>query len=82
MAGKCVDYIGDLNDYLDGILSISLCREIEEHIVQCQNCRIMVDSMKQTVILCRDGVREKLPESLEQKLNGVLRTRWEEHFKK
>ncbi len=82
MAGKCADYIGDLNDYLDGALSISLCRAIEEHIGQCQNCRIMVDSMKQTVILCRDGVREKLPESLEQKLKGVLRNRWEEHFKK
>ncbi len=82
MADRCVDYARDLNDYLDGTLGITLCREIEEHIGHCHNCRIMVDTMKRTVILCRDGVREKLPESLEQKLKGVLRTRWEEHFKK
>ena len=81
MADRCVDYARDLNDYLDGTLSISLCREIEEHIGHCDNCRIMVDTMKQTVILCRDGVREKLPDYLEQKLKGVLKARWEEHFK-
>jgi predicted anti-sigma-YlaC factor YlaD len=82
MANKCADYIKDLNDYLDGTLDLGLCKEIEEHVGHCDNCRIMIDTMKQTVILCRDGVEEKLPDTLERKLNNVLRTRWEEHFKK
>lgn len=82
MANKCAEYISDLNDYLDGTLDLTLCREIEEHVGHCNNCRIMIDTMRQTVILCRGGVEEKLPDSLERKLKGVLRARWEEHFKK
>jgi predicted anti-sigma-YlaC factor YlaD len=82
MVHKCADYIKDLNDYLDGTLDLGLCHEIEEHVGHCDNCRIMIDTMKQTVILCRDGVEEKLPDTLESKLKNVLRARWEEHFKK
>lgn len=81
MVNKCSDYLKELNDYLDGTLDKSLCHEIEEHVGHCQNCRIMIDTMKQTVILCRDGIAEKLPESLERKLGDMLKIRWEQHFK-
>lgn len=82
MADKCPDYINDLNDYLDGAIDPELCAEIEAHLGQCNNCRIMVDTMKQTVRLCREGKPEKLPASLENKLSGLLRKRWEEKFGK
>lgn len=82
MANKCAEYLKDLNDYLDGTLDPSLCREIKEHIGHCQNCRIMVDTMEQTVVLCRDGVDEKLPQALEGKLKNALQIRWNQHFKK
>jgi predicted anti-sigma-YlaC factor YlaD len=82
MAKKCPDYINELNDYLDGAIDPELCAEIEEHIGQCENCRIMVDTMKQTVKLCREGKAEKLPPSLENKLSGLLKKRWEKKFGK
>ena len=80
MGRKCLDYVNDLNDYLDGELDPSLCDEIERHIGHCENCRIMVDTMKQTVTLCREGQPEKLPAALEDKLNGLLKARWERKF--
>ena len=79
---KCKDYIKDLNDYIDGELDETLCAEIERHIGECKNCRIMVDTLKQTVTLCREGKREKLPDGLESKLNNLLRKKWEEKFGK
>ena len=82
MAAKCPDYINDLNDYLDGTIDSDLCAEIEKHIGQCENCRIMVDTMKRTVSLCRDGKREPLPEVLEGKLNNLLKDRWQKKFGK
>jgi len=82
MAGKCPDYISDLNDYLDGGVSPELCAEIEAHIGQCRNCRIMVDTLRQTVKLCREGTQESLPPELEEKLIGLLRKRWEKKFGK
>lgn len=82
MAKKCTEYLNTLNDYLDGELDDSLCEEIEEHLRGCNNCRIMVDTLKQTVSLCRDGQPEKLPPSLENKLNNLLRKRWQQKFGK
>jgi anti-sigma factor RsiW len=77
---ECPDYVKDLNDYLDGTLDKSLCAEIEKHVGQCDNCRIMVDTLRQTVKLCREGKPEPLPASLESRLNSLLRDRWEKKF--
>ena len=80
MAKKCEEYIGGLADYIDGDVDPSLCEEIERHIGQCKNCRIMVDTMRQTVQLCREGKPEPLPEALEQRLNSLLKARWDKKF--
>ncbi|HOP06184.1 MAG TPA: zf-HC2 domain-containing protein [candidate division Zixibacteria bacterium] len=82
MTKGCPDYINELNDYLDGAIDPELCAEIEAHIGQCNNCRIMVDSMRQTVRLCREGTPEELPEKLSARLNDLLRQRWEKKFGK
>ena len=82
MAKGCREYIEELNSFLDGELDDELCHEIEEHIGQCNNCRIMVDTMRQTVALCREGRREKLPPTLEDKLSSKLRERWNKKFGK
>ena len=82
MAKKCPDYISNLNDFLDGEIDPELCEEIELHLGQCKNCKLMVDSMRQTVKLCREGTEEKLPPQLEKKLNNILRERWNKKFGK
>ena len=80
MARSCRDYISDLNTYIDGEVDSELCAEIEKHLGQCKNCRIMVDTMKKTVVLCREGKIEPLPSSLEDRLSRMLKDRWEKKF--
>lgn len=80
MARKCEEFIKGLADYIDGDIEPELCDEIEKHIGKCNNCRIMVDTMRQTVSLCREGKEEKLPEALERKLTGMLKERWDKKF--
>lgn len=80
MAKKCRDYISNLNDYLDGELEPELCDEIERHVGQCENCRIMVDTLTKTVKLCRDGQSERLPEKLQKKLQDKLHQQWQKKF--
>lgn len=82
MSGKCPDYIHQLNDYLDGGMSPELCAEIEAHIGECRNCRIMVDSLRQTVTLCREGRQEELPPVIKEKLRSLLKHRWDQRFGK
>ncbi len=80
MGKRCLDYIKELNDYIDGELDSAICAEIEKHIGECNNCRIMVDTLKQTVRLCREGKPENLPAELESRLNNLLKARWNKKF--
>ena len=49
--GHCHDLLGSLSDYADGTLRDSICKEIEAHIADCENCRIVVDTFRKTVTL-------------------------------
>jgi anti-sigma factor RsiW len=80
MGKPCQDYISDISDYIDGEIDATLCEQIEKHLGECENCRIMVDTLRQTVTLCRDGKEEPLPPVLEEKLKALLRTRWNAKF--
>jgi anti-sigma factor RsiW len=78
--GRCEDLIQNLSDYIDGELDPELCSELEEHLKDCKNCRLMLDTMKMTVKLCKDGERRELPAGLNKKLNEQLARRWKNTF--
>jgi len=48
---QCDKLLGSLSDYVDGELREELCHEIEKHIAGCENCRVVVDTMKKTIYL-------------------------------
>ncbi len=76
----CNKYIQNIVDFVDGEIDKSLCTELENHLKGCRNCRIMVDTLRQTVVLCREGKKEPLPPELESRLNNLLRERWKKKF--
>jgi len=78
--GRCDDLISNLSDYIDGELDAETCDALEKHLAGCNNCRLMVDSMKMTVRLCRDGVCEELPPTLKDKLEKKMAERWKKQF--
>jgi len=49
----CKDTLGILSEYVDGELDTNLCEEIERHMAECGNCRVMVDTLRKTIILYR-----------------------------
>jgi predicted anti-sigma-YlaC factor YlaD len=66
----CRFLLSSLSDYVDGELGDELCAEIDRHLQSCENCRIVIDSLKKTVYLYHvtsmeppmvpDDVRERL----------------------
>ena len=50
-SAECKSLLESLSDYVDGTLSEELCEEIQRHIDECQNCHIVVDTMRKTVYL-------------------------------
>ncbi len=69
----CQHLLDDLSLYLDGEASAGLCAEIERHLADCENCRVVVDTLRKTVHLVRDlppppfsaAARERLYKSLD-----------------
>lgn len=48
---ECRHLLGSLSDYLDGDLEQVLCDEIELHMEECENCRIVIDTLRKTIDL-------------------------------
>ena len=48
---ECRYLLDSLSDFIDGTLSSELCNEIERHMADCENCRIVVDSLRKTLYL-------------------------------
>lgn len=65
---RCRELLGSLSDYVDGELEEALCREIEAHMAECENCRIVVDTLRKTVLLYHVLPSDPLPEAVEQRL--------------
>nr|MCU0508247.1 zf-HC2 domain-containing protein [Anaerolineae bacterium] len=64
--------LGTLSDYIDGELEAELCAEIEQHVAECDNCRIVVDTLKRTVTLYHDHGHEPLPDEVKLRLLAAL----------
>ena len=66
---NCKNLLGNLSDYIDGDLQAELCSELEEHLAGCEDCRIVINTLKKTVELYRQTSEEViLPEAVRERL--------------
>jgi anti-sigma factor RsiW len=66
---KCRTLLGSLSEYVDGTLSEELCEEVNRHIAECQNCHIVVDTLRKTISLYHESAAES------GEVPGVVRER-------
>ncbi len=69
----CHELLHQLSDYIDGTLEASLCAELDAHLADCSDCRVMVDTVRRTITLYRAGALTELPPGVEERLLQVLR---------
>jgi len=69
---ECQHLLGQLSDYVDGELEQTMCEEIERHLADCQNCRVVVDTLSKTVALYRAQGQDPLPGDVQERLYKVL----------
>ena len=79
MSQSCRDHLGALSDYLEGDLHPELCAEIERHLAECGNCRVVVDTLRKTVMLYRTYGHEEVPADAKARLFAVLEIEREQH---
>lgn len=78
---QCKQLLGSLSEYIDGELQAELCAQIEEHIKDCDNCRIVVNTLRKTVELYeRKNTSTSLPDGVRERL--FLKLELEDYLKK
>ena len=66
---NCQSILDSLSDYDDGTLKDELCRDIEQHIAGCSDCRIVVDTLKKTIYLYHaTSETQEMPEDVRERL--------------
>lgn len=66
----CENLLSSLSDFIDGELSDDLCLEIQKHIEQCDNCRIIVNTTRKTIDLVHASTQTKsgVPDDVRNRL--------------
>jgi len=76
----CKEFVNTISSYVDGDLSDELCQELDKHLSECENCRIVVNTLKKTIdIYHQQAETEKTPEDVKERLFYRLNL---EQFKK
>jgi anti-sigma factor RsiW len=58
---NCEQLIQYLSDYIDRDLNEELTTEAREHLATCRNCHIVLDTTRQTILLCKEAGRRGIP---------------------
>jgi anti-sigma factor RsiW len=66
----CHHLLSSLSEFVDGSLEAELCMEIERHLEGCDNCQVVVDSLRKTIYLYHVTAQETvdMPSSVRQRL--------------
>jgi len=65
----CRHLLGSLSDFLDGDLELDLCAQIERHLAECPDCKVVVDTLQRTVSLYHTATeQDPVPEGVRQRL--------------
>lgn len=78
---NCEQLLQALNSYVDGDVDPEFCREFESHLAGCNPCQVVVDNIRQTITLYRDGEPYPLPPEFQSRLRQVLKAKWREKFR-
>ena len=67
-----------LNEYVDGGVDPAICDEFETHLAGCNPCQVVVDNIRKTIVLYRNGQPYELPVRFRRQLHESLRMKWKE----
>jgi predicted anti-sigma-YlaC factor YlaD len=73
---KCQELLHALNDYLDGESQSALCQLLQQHLADCNPCRVVIDNLRQTIALYRTTEAIALPAGVHEKIRSVMQERW------
>lgn len=74
---NCDRFLSLVSDYIDGVLSPKENNDMEQHLRECEKCRIFANTLKTTIELCRSS--EDVPITIHETLHFMIREVWQVH---
>jgi anti-sigma factor RsiW len=75
---NCKSVIREISNYIDGELDAATRQELERHLVDCQECKMVVDQTKLTVEVFCDSEPVELPPDVKSRLHEALRRKMQQ----
>ena len=78
---NCKKVILQLTSYLDGVLDSTMRADLEQHLSQCTDCRLVVDTTRKTIQIFCNSEPVPLPEDVRKRLHQALLDRFRRNSK-
>lgn len=78
----CKQFLQELNDYLDPSIDLETKRHLENHVSQCPNCFVVVDTTLKTLQVYKGMEPQAVPEDLKNRLWAAVERKMEAKKKK
>lgn len=69
---SCKQFLQELNEYLDPSIDPETKRHLEDHVSQCPNCFVVVDTTMKTLKVYKGIDPQEVPEDLKNRLWAAL----------
>ena len=70
---NCQGVIREISNYIDGDLDLAVKQELERHLEDCEECKLVVDQTKLAVNVFCDSKAVELPGEVKSRLHEALR---------
>jgi len=68
----CQSVLASLSDFIDGEFKGEVCHEIERHLTECQDCRVVFNTLKKTIDLYHSASDIQVPSGIRERLFRCL----------
>lgn len=68
----CMEIFESLSEYVDEELAAKTCKEIEVHLADCENCRVVVNTLRRTVTLYHSIPEQTIPGDVRLRLHKKI----------
>ena len=72
---NCRNVVKELSSYLNGELDPRLMSDLERHLNNCEDCRLVVDTTKKTIQIFCNSEPVPLPSDTRERLHKALANR-------
>ena len=71
----CKDFLNELNEFLDDSVDPEIRHKLQEHVNECPNCWVVLDTTKRTIQVYRGQEPQPIPPEIHERLINALQRR-------